>query len=91
MPEQVWTFLSVYLAKKSVGNAFKEDIYFMYQMEIQFLESLNKSNMYAQGELQHGTKSDINFKKIFLFFCSHSSQYTYDLPGSIPQAIRPLS
>ena len=28
MPEQVQTFLSVYLAKKSVGNAFKEDIYF---------------------------------------------------------------
>ena len=31
MPEQVRTFLSVYLAKKSVGNAFKEDIYFMDQ------------------------------------------------------------
>ena len=26
--KQVWTFLSVYLAKKSVGNAFKEDNYF---------------------------------------------------------------
>ena len=30
MPEQVRTFLSVYLAKKNVGNAFKEDIYFTY-------------------------------------------------------------
>ena len=30
MPEQVRTFLSVYLAKKNVGNASKEDIYFKY-------------------------------------------------------------
>ena len=31
MPEQVQTSLSVYLAKKSVGNdAFKESIYFKY-------------------------------------------------------------
>ena len=28
MPEQVWTFWSVYLAKKSVGNAQSQEVYF---------------------------------------------------------------
>ena len=29
MPEQVRTFLSVYLAKKSVGNAQSQEVYFI--------------------------------------------------------------
>ena len=29
MPEQVRTFWPLYLAKKTEGNAFKEDIYFI--------------------------------------------------------------
>ena len=34
MPEQVWTFWSLYLAKKSEGNAFKEDIYFSARIDL---------------------------------------------------------
>ena len=44
MPEQVRTFLSVYLAKKSVGNAQSQEVYFsLEKLLLKFYEVKSES------------------------------------------------
>ena len=40
IPEQVWTFLSVYQAKKSVGSAQSKEVYFSICERIIYEESI---------------------------------------------------